>query len=190
MSYSLSLPICHLSQVSLHDCVDSNGRPHVPPDLARFFRGILANREWAADPIFDHQTGWTLEGPSRVFVGTYQGKNIGAVLVTDINQPHRRCCVHISVIESARDRKTAKAMLCMAASVMAESFGMERFWTYVRPESHGQAIAEAVGMAPEGYLRLHALTPYGREDTLILGGHWPDLRLHCEDTLKEIQWVS
>jgi hypothetical protein len=166
--------------------------------VARMFWGLNAHRMFGSNPmLYGDGTEPVTLGPGTMVFGLAEQQGdtddfvtVGGVLVAEINRHHRRCSVHVSVDEANKSRGHARNGLVLAAEIMAHSFGIEKFITYVLKNTPGHAIAKIMGMEEEGVLKGFTLTPEGRCDTLIMGGLWPDLKEKNADAISKITWTG
>lgn len=160
------------------------------------FSGVWAHRMWAGEAVLSGGQPAPLTSSERLFV-VYANKAstdefwpYGAIYVESIDATQHRAAIHAALLPGQLEHgKALVDGLAIVGAVMAESFGIERFWTAVPP---GRAhFAKLLGMRIEGVMRAHVIGPEGREDVAILGGLWrEDMKPVLKTTLEAIQWIA
>jgi len=112
-----------------------------------------------------------------------------AIYMTDFDLVQRRAALHLMPIHGVDDAlcgMVALRGLTIVAAYLGDLLGVERFWTMVRPGLEG--LSRYVGFQEEGRLSGHALRAGQREDILVLGASWRELRKKWAKLVAEIEW--
>lgn len=182
--------LARIGSVSVADTEGQRAEPYWS-----LFSGVWAHRAWAGEAVLSGGQPAPLTSTERLFavytrLDEETGVNRGAIYIESIDATQHRAAVHAAMLPGQQEHgKALVDGLAIVGAIMAESFGIERFWTVAPPTlAH---FSKVLGMKEEGVMRSHAIGPEGRRDVVILGGLWrKDMKPVLKTTLEAIQWVA
>lgn len=183
--------IARSGKVEIHDTEGERAEPYWS-----LFSGVWAHRTWSGEAALSGAQSAPLSSSERLFAvasrPTTQVDRLkfGAVYLEQIDPGQHRAAIHAALFPDRKEHwKGLIDALAVVGAIMAESFGIERFWTTAPPSY--TSFAKLLGMKQEGILRDHAIGPDGRRDIVVLGGIWrEDMKPILKTTLEAIEWVS
>lgn len=175
--------IARLGDVVLHDTHE------IPSELAECFQGPHAMLTKGGN-LRLYGTALTVTETLPAFLLVVNDRPVGAVLLDELDMFHRRTRVHVELRAGHRQKGYGFDGLLMASVILGDCMGIEKAWTYALEGSPGHYLALKLGLAQEGRLIGHRLTPDGRKDILVLGGIWPQMRKSHLKQIDRIEWLS